>query len=96
MSEKCCACGELTHEDRLTKVSCGDKLCFECMCANFDVTKLGMGYFYIEADRPKVMKVVNGRPLYKRKKVFKRFKDPSKRGLYSVEIPPSKKHNYEQ
>jgi hypothetical protein len=98
MRIKCSSCGLPTHEQRLTKLKDNRNLCFECMNKQFKVTKLSGVYYFEEETTPNkcpMLRVVSGRPLYNRKKVFKRFKDPTKRGVYNSEQNPKKKYLYE-
>lgn len=92
----CSRCNQLTHVERLTVIGDGSKYCFECMCKCFDVHKFGMAYMYRENPDSKAFRVVKGRPLCKRKKVYRHYKDPAKRGLYDIEIKPSERHLYER
>ena len=98
MKITCSSCGLPTHKERITKLKDGRQLCFECMQTNFKVTKLSGIYYFEEEPKPNkhpVLRVANGRPLYNRKKVFKRYKDPAKRGIYNSEQKTEKKYLYE-
>jgi uncharacterized protein with ATP-grasp and redox domains len=98
MKEKCSSCGLPTHRERMTILKDNRKLCFECMQKEFKVIKLVAGYFFEEEPKEysrSIFRVVKGSPLYKRKKVFKRFKDSAKRGMYSVEQKAERKYLYE-
>jgi hypothetical protein len=98
MKVNCSSCGQPTHKERITKLKDNRLLCFECINKEFKVIKISYCYYFEEEPKPyghPVLRVVNGRPLYNRKKVFKRFKDKSKRGLYLSKQKPEKKYLYE-
>ena len=97
MKEQCNCCGKLTHKKNITILENNKQYCFACMEKNFKVTKLTDVYYYearINNGRP-VLRVVNGHPPYTRKKVFKNYKDPAKRGYYEITITEDNQHHYE-